>query len=99
MQRLTHAHRARTDTPTKEKAPATDRGERNHHFDSRSTADAGKAFATLRAELARRGCCLTRSIGDDCTARFHGGRWGLLRELPDLRAVTAFAEQVGARNG
>ena len=99
MQRPTHACSAGTDAPLKENAPATDRGDkRNQHPDSRASANAGKAFATLRAELALQGYSLSRSSAADGPVSFYVGRWGMVRELRDLAAVIAFAEQAGARD-
>ncbi len=57
--------------------------------------DAGKAFATLRAELALRGYTLSRSSAADGPATFYVGRWGMVRELRDLPAVAALLDQVG----
>lgn len=51
------------------------------------------AFLTL---LALKGQVLRRTRGDDGPARFYVTRWGLGRELRDIAAVRAFAEQVGA---
>lgn len=100
MQRPTHACSAGTDALPKENAPATDRGEeRSQHRDSRASADAGKAFATLRAELDLQGYSLSRSSAADGPVSFYVGRWGMVRELRDLADVIAFAEQVGVRNG
>ncbi len=99
MQRPTHAHRARTDAPIKEGAPATDRGEEIPDRNSRESADTGRAFTTLCDGLALRGCSLSRSRPDDGPVRFYVGRWGMLRELRDPAAVADFAEQVGARDG
>lgn len=62
------------------------------------TTDDGKRFATLRALLALKGHVLSRTHGDDGPVRFYVTRWGLVRELPDIAAVRAFAEQVGATN-
>lgn len=59
-------------------------------------ADEDKRFATLRALLALKGHVLSRTHGDDGPVRFYVNRWGPVRELPDITAVRAFAEQVGA---
>ena len=59
-------------------------------------ADDGKRFATLRALLALKGYSLSRTHGDDGPVCFHVNRWGMVRELRDMAAVRAFAEQVGA---
>ena len=53
-------------------------------------------FLTLRALLALKGHVLSRTHGDDGPVRFYVARWGLVRELPDIATVRAFAEQVGA---
>lgn len=58
--------------------------------------DDGKRFATLRAHLALKGYSLHRTAADDGPVRFYVTRWSLVRELPDIAAVRAFAEQVGA---
>jgi len=57
---------------------------------------ADKAFLTMRALLALNGHILSRTHGDDGPVRFYVTRWGLVRELRDIAAVRAFAEQVGA---
>jgi len=54
-----------------------------------------KAFATRRAELALRGYSLSRTHSDDGPSVFHVSRWGMVRELRDLPAVTAFLRQIG----
>ena len=59
-------------------------------------ADDGKRFATLRAHLALKGYSLSRTHGDDGPVCFHVNRWGMVRELRDIAAVRAFAQQVGA---
>ena len=59
-------------------------------------ADCGKQFFTLRALLALRGYCLSRTDGHDGMVRFYATRWGMARELRDITAVRAFAQQVGA---
>lgn len=51
-----------------------------------------KIKATLTAQLALRGFAL-KELAD---ASFVASRWHLQRPLPDLRAVRAFAAQVGA---
>ena len=59
---------------------------------------AGKFLATLRSQLALKGYSLSRSHGDDGPVCFYVSRWDLVRELRDIAAVRAFAEQVGASN-
>lgn len=66
------------------------------HLIFERTADGGKRFATLRAHLALKGYSLHRTHADDGPVRFYVTRWGLVRELQDIAAVRAFAEQVGA---
>ena len=61
-------------------------------------ADCGKQFFTLRALLALRGYCLSRTDGHDGMVRFYAARWGMVREFRDIAAVRAFAAQVGAIN-
>lgn len=83
----------------KESAPAAQAAqsrEQNEHLNSATGAHADKAFLTLRALLALKGHVLSRTHGDDGPVRFYVTRWGLVRELPDIAAVRAFAEQVGA---
>lgn len=55
----------------------------------------GKVFLTLRAQLALRGYCLTRSDSDDGPTRYYVSRWSLVRELHDLATVGAFLQQIG----
>jgi hypothetical protein len=83
----------------KESAPAAQAAqsrEQNEPRNSATGASADKAFATLRALLALKGHVLSRTHGDDGPVRFYVTRWGLVRELRDIEAVRAFAEQVGA---
>jgi len=83
----------------KESAPAAQAAqsrEQNEPANSATGAGADKAFATLRALLALKGHVLSRTAADDGSVCFHVTRWGLVRELRDLAAVRAFAEQVGA---
>lgn len=86
----------------KESAPAAQAAqsrEQNEPRNSATGAGADKAFLTLRALralLALKGHVLSRTHGDDGPVRFYVTRWGLVRELPDIAAVRAFAEQVGA---
>lgn len=83
----------------KESAPAAQAAqsrEQNEPRNSATGAGADKAFLTLRALLALKGQVLRRTHGDDGPIRFYVTRWGLVRELPDIAAVRAFAEQVGA---
>ena len=83
----------------KESAPAaqaTQSREQNEHRNSATGAGADKAFLTLRALLALKGYSLSRTHGDDGPVCFHVNRWGMVRELRDIAAVRAFAQQVGA---
>ena len=83
----------------KESAPAAQAAQSREQNESRNSATgagADKAFLTLRALLALKGHVLRRTHGDDGPIRFYVTRWGLVRELPDIAAVRAFAEQVGA---
>ena len=59
---------------------------------------AEKRFATLRARLALAGFELSRTDASDGPMRYFVTRWSLVRELHNLTAVQAFAEQVGARH-
>lgn len=68
----------------------------NEPGNSASGANADKVFLTLRTLLALKGHVLSRTQGDDGPVRFYITRWGLVRELRDIAAVRAFAEQVGA---
>ena len=86
-------------TAQKESAPAAQAAqsrEQNEPGNSATGTGADKAFLTLRALLALKGHVLHRTHGDDGPVRFYVTRWGLARELPDIAAVRAFAEQVGA---
>lgn len=83
----------------KETAPAAQAAqsrEENEPGNSAIGDGADKAFLTLRALLALKGHVLSRTHGDDGPVRFYVTRWGLVRELRDIAAVRAFAEQVGA---
>ena len=83
----------------KESAPAAQAAqsrEQNEHRNSATGAGADKAFLTLRALLALKGYSLSRTHGDDGPVCFHVNRWGMVRELRDIAAVRAFAQQVGA---
>jgi len=85
----------------KESAPATQAAqsrEQNEPRNSATGAGADKAFLTLRALLALKGYGLSRTHGADGPVRFHVNRWGMVRELRDIAAVRAFAQQVGASN-
>lgn len=85
----------------KETAPAAQAAqsrEENEPGNSAIGDGADKAFLTLRALLAMKGHVLSRTHGDDGPVRFYVTRWGLVRELRDIAAVRAFAEQVGATN-
>lgn len=68
--------------------------EKHPNFVSRAADD--KPFLTLRAQLALKGCGLSRTDSADGPVRFYAIRWGLVRELRDLEAVHTFAELVGA---
>jgi len=83
----------------KETAPAAQAAQSREQSEPRNSATgdgADKAFLTLRARLALKGHVLSRTHGDDGPVRFYVTRWGLVRELRDIAAVRAFAEQVGA---
>lgn len=83
----------------KESAPAAQAAqsrEQNEQRNSATGAGADKAFLTLRALLALKGYSLSRTHGDDGPVCFHVNRWGMVRELRDIAAVRAFAQQVGA---
>jgi hypothetical protein len=56
---------------------------------------ADKAFNTLAAQLALQGHTLTRTNPNDGPVTYHASRWGIVRALPDLEAVAAFARMVG----
>lgn len=100
MQRLTHACSAGTDAPAKANAPATVRGTRDTHGNSRWCGDAGKAYATLRARLELAAFTLHPAhLEQGAATAYIVTRWALSRTLPDLAAVAAFLEQVGVRNG
>src|SRR5687767_14338549 len=77
-----------------------DRSE-NAGLDSRNWSDVEQAdrdFATQRARLALRGFELYILSGPDGRApEYRVCRWNLSRTLPDMAAVTAFADQVGGR--
>ena len=59
----------------------------------------GKAFVTLREQFASSGFTLIRAFADDGSVRFFVGRWGLCRELANIEAAHAFAEQAGVCDG
>lgn len=83
----------------KESAQATQAAqsrEQNEHRNSATGAGADKAFLTLRALLALKGYSLSRTHADDGPVCFHVNRWGMVRDLRDIAAVRAFAQQVGA---
>lgn len=85
----------------KESAPAalaTQSREQNERQNSATGACADKAFLTLRAPLAQKGYSLSCTHGADGPVCFHVNRWGVVRELRDVAAVRAFAQQVGASN-
>ena len=69
------------------------------HSDFASDDAAGKAFATLRAHLALAGYSLHRSEAEDGPRNYFVTRWGMVRELHNLPAVSKFAESVGVRCG
>ncbi len=88
-------------TPTNEKAPDAANVEGPVQTETQCLIfkqhdDDGKRFATLRALLALKGYSLSRTHGDDGPVCFYVMRWGLVRELRDIAAVRAFAQQVGA---
>ncbi len=86
-------------TPQKESAPAAKAAQSRDQIElgnCATGADADKTFLTLRALLALKGHVLSRTHGDDGPVRYYVTRWGLVRELLDIAAVRAFAEQVGA---
>lgn len=91
------AQRAGSATPTNDKASGANAGlvsrnQRNNNTDSAASVIDGKAFSTLRAQLAIRGVALKRLPGGGFLVR----SWGMGRVLPDLQAVEAFAKKVGA---
>jgi len=47
-------------------------------------------------EPTLKGYSLSRTHVGDGPVRFHVNRWGMVRELRDIAAVRAFAQQVGA---
>ena len=101
MDRSTHALRAGTDAPAKESAPAIDRGAQNEHADCAARAErdqCDKAIATARARAALAGITMHLLPADGGGVVFLLTKWHLTRELPDLAAVQAFLEQVGARH-
>lgn len=61
-----------------------------------ATPEDNKDFQTLRARLAIAGHALSRTDASDGPPSYFVTRWGMVRELRDLAAVAAFAEQVGA---
>ena len=85
-------------TAQKESAPAAQAAQSREQIEpanSATGAGADKTFLTLRALLALKGYSLSRTAAGDGPARFYVTRWGLVRELHDLAAVHAFAQQVG----
>ena len=87
-------------TPTNEKAPDAANVEgpvqtKTQSLIFKQPDDHGKRFATLRALLAMKGYCLSRTHGDDGPVCFYVTRWCLVRELRDLAAVARFLDQVG----
>ena len=86
-------------TPQKQSAPAARAGQSREQYEPANSAigaGADKAFATLRAHLALKGYSLSRTPAGDGPVCFHVARWGMVRELRDIAAVRAFAEQVRA---
>jgi hypothetical protein len=81
-----------------ELAPAAQAPQSRVQNEPRDPATDHKAFFTLRAPLALNGHGLSRTNGDDGQVRFYVTRWPLVCELPDISAVSDFAEQVGAKN-
>lgn len=77
------------DESPKENAPATDRGAQieQQHF-SRFAVDAEALAAT---EATRAGCTLTRLS----SGGYLLSRWGMSKELPDLRTVGALLRRIG----
>ena len=101
MEHLHDAPGAGPVTPTSEKAPDAANVEGPVQTKTKclifeQPADDGKRFTTLRAMLALRDYSLHRTTADDGPVCFYVTRWGLVRELPDVASVRAFAEQVGA---
>lgn len=76
---------------------ATGLKDQQTHSDSVSDDVAGKAFATLGAQLALAGYSLHRSNAEDGPRNYFVARWGMVRELRELPAVSKFAESVGVR--
>ncbi len=66
-----------------------------HEGDSSACCAERKEFATLQARFAMVGHVLYRVIGLDGRVLYVAGRWGYLRELPDLAAVSAFLALIG----
>jgi len=56
-----------------------------------------KRFATLRAELARRGYQLHIVDAGNGSCCYLIARWDQIRELRDVAAVEQFVAQIGAR--
>lgn len=73
-------------------AQATWGREQEEHPNSAAVTGVDKVFHTLRAELALRGCSLSRTHADDCPASFYVSRRDVGRELA---AVTRFLDRVG----
>ena len=87
--------------PKKESTPAaqaTQSREQNDPSNSGTDPDVDQAFLTQRALLAMKGYSLSRTNCQDGPVCFHVNRWGMVRELRDVAAVRAFAQQVGASN-
>ena len=76
-------------------AQAAQSRKQNEPTNCASDAREGKAFLTLRAQLALKGHSLSRTPADDGRVRYYASRWGMVRELNDLAAVAQFLEQVG----
>jgi len=81
-------------TPTSDNAPWQARVEGNEKTDSSDFASNdghGKARATMTARAALAGCTLHELSGGG----FLLCRWGMAKELPDLRAVAALLGRMG----
>lgn len=85
-------------TPISEKAPdAANVGgpvqTETQYFIFEQPTDEGKCFATVAAHLALAGFQLHATVSGSYIVT----RWNLARELRDVAAVQAFAQQVGVR--
>lgn len=81
--------------PTKENAPATDRGENKEYSQDSASADAQrKRLATLAARFALAGHQLhCRQNGELVVSR-----WGWSREFDSISAAEAFLGKLGSGN-